>query len=101
MARTFITTPPTPAGKPQRGTMNTDASAVSLGEDWEGADASTVPATNTRTPAEERHAAAVERVVNLGLLTADVAKATPIEALKVLVNTTPRGNVSLADDWEA
>lgn len=69
---------------------------------------------NAEAEAAAKHTAAVERVVNKGLLPEDVAKATPIEALNAMIEAKPqpapgingefKGNAdkfTLAEDWEA
>ena len=72
MGRTFVTTAPMPIGQVTRHNAAQDA----------------------------RHIGLVERVVNLGLLDIDTAKATPERALQALINTGQRGKVMLAEDWE-
>lgn len=73
MGRTFVTTAPMPIGRQVK---------------------------QHNTAQDQRHMALVERVVNLGLLDLDTAKATPARALQALVNTGQRGKVTLGEDWE-
>ena len=72
MGRTFVTTAPMPIGQMTRHNAAQDA----------------------------RHIGLVERVVNLGLLDTDTAKATPERALQALINTGQRGKVTLGEEWE-
>ena len=71
MGRTFVTTAPMPIGQVTR-----------------------------HNAQDARHIGLVERVVNLGLLDIDTAKATPARALQALINTGQRGKVMLGEDWE-